>query len=58
MIKNKLQIQSTIQVAIWNANVLQHRIMELKTFVQDKENDVMIIVETLYCYELFQYSIV
>lgn len=49
MINNKLQIQNIPKIGIRNANVLQHRILELKVFVRAKENDVMLIAETLYC---------
>lgn len=49
MIIIKLQIENTIKMTIWNANVLLHRILELNTFVHDKGNDVMLITETLFC---------
>lgn len=36
----------TLKIAIQNANELQHRILELKTFLHDNEIDVMLIAET------------
>lgn len=42
-----IQIQNSI--AIWNANLLVHRILELKTFVHYIGDDVMLIAETVVC---------
>lgn len=49
MINNTLQIQNTLKLAIWNANVLQHKILELKIFVHANGKDVMLIAETHNC---------
>lgn len=49
VIHNRIQIQKTLKIVIWNGNMLQHRILKLKTLVHHKVNDVMHVAETIYC---------